>query len=171
MLPHGHVAAALATAGRLGLPGILDRRRHRLADLALATIIARIIEPCSKLATARRLDSATASSSLGMVLGLGRVNGNEMLEMLDWLRSRQGWIERSLANRHLDGRTLVLCDVTSTSLEGNCCPLAAFGHSQERRRDRKQIVFGLSCADDDCPVAVEVFADNTADPSTVASQV
>ena len=87
---------------------------------------------------------------------------------LDWLLGRQAWIEKSLARRHLEGATLLLYDVSSSYLEGRCSPLAAFGHNRD---GKQQIVFGLLCAADGCPVAVDVFAGNTADPSTVGVQV
>ena len=101
---HGHVAAVLGTCRRLGLERILHRRPSRQRDLALAAVVARVLAPDSKLATARRLSPDTADSSLGTVLGLGPVSGNEMLALLDWLLARQKWIETSLANRHLQGR-------------------------------------------------------------------
>ena len=171
-LAHGHVAAVLGTMRELGMVRILHRPAGRMRDLALAAVIARLLDPGSKLACARALSPQTASSSLGAVLGLGPVTGNEMLDMLDWLRERQPWIERSLANRHLkEGNTLVLHDVSSSYLEGQCCPLAAFGHNRDGKKGRKQITFGLLCAKGGCPVAVEVFAGNTGDPSTVAAQV
>ena len=170
-LPHGHAAAALGTARAVGLERILHRTPSRERDLALAATVARITAPDSKLATARRLSPETADSSLGAMLGLGPVCGNEMLAMLDWLRRRQPWIERSLANRHLGDGTLILHDVTSSYLEGRHCPLAAFGHSRDGKRGRMQITFGLLCAADGCPLAVEVFHGNASDPSTVASQV
>ena len=170
--PHGHVAAVLGTLRSLGLVRILDRKAHRMRDLAVAAIVARVVDPASKLATARALSPETASTSLGAVLGLGPVTGNEMLAMLDWLLKRQPWIEKSLANRHLSGgKTLVLFDVSSSFLEGRCCPLAAFGHNRDGKKGKQQITYGLLCAADGCPVAVEVFAGNTGDPSTVASQV
>lgn len=170
-LAHGHVVAVLGLIRQLGLPRILQRLRSRERDLALAAIVARVLSPDSKLATARQLSPATASSSLGAVLGLGPVSGNEMLAMLDWLRRRQRWIEDSLARRHLQGGILVLYDVSSSYLEGRCCPLAAFGYNRDGKKGKKQIVFGLLCSQDGCPVAVEVFPGNTADPATVASQV
>ena len=170
-LPHGHAAAVLGVARGLGLERILHRRPGRMRDLALAAIVSRIISPDSKLATARQLSPASASSSLGSLLGLGEVSGNEMLEMLDWLLKRQRWIERSLANRHLTGGTLLLYDVSSSYFEGNCCKLAAFGHSRDGKKGKKQITYGLLCSEDGCPVAVQVFSGNTADPSTVAAQV
>ena len=91
--------------------------------------------------------------------------------MLDWLLKRKPWIEKSLANRHLQGGTLVLYDLTSSYLEGRRCPLARFGYSRDGRKARQQLVFGLLCSPEGCPVAVQVFPGNTADPATVASQV
>ncbi len=170
-LPHGHVAAALAVARRLQLPRILDRSSSRHAKLALAAVVARVVEPASKLATVRQLSPDTASSSLGTLLDLGPVRGNELLDMLDWLLGRQRHIETSLANRHLRDGTLILHDVSSSCLEGRCCELAAFGHNRDGKTGKKQIVYGLLCAPDGCPVAVEVFAGNTSDPATVAGQV
>ena len=171
-LPHGHVAAVLGTLRSLGMVRILHRVPGRMRDLAVAAVVARVVEPASKLATARALDPETASTSLGAVLGLGPVTGNEMLDMLDWLLARQPWIERSLTNRHLEGEnTLILYDVSSSYLEGRCCPLAAFGHNRDGKKGKMQVTYGLLCAADGCPVAVEVFAGNAGDPSTVASQV
>ena len=170
--PHGHVAAVLGTLRALGLVRVLGRKADRMRDLAVAAVVARVVDPASKLATARALDPETASTSLGALLGLGPVTGNEMLDMLDWLLARQPWIERSLANRHLEGgNTLILYDVSSSYLEGRKCPLAAFGHNRDGKRGKMQVTYGLLCAADGCPVAVEVFAGNAGDPSTVASQV
>ena len=170
-LPHGHVAALQGLATQLGLPRILHRTPSRQRDLALAALIARLIHPASKLATARGLSPDAADSSLGVLLSLGPVSGNEMLDMLDWLRQRQPWIEKSLAHRHLQGTTLILYDVTSTDLEGQHCRLAAFGHNRDGKKGKKQMVFGLLCAADGCPVAVEVFPGNTGDPTTLAAQI
>ena len=170
-LPHGHVAAVLGLCRQLGLERLLHRHPSRFRELAIAAIAARLLEPASKLATARSLSAATAASSLAPLLGLGSVHGNELLAMLDWLLARQKWIEKSLARRHLQGATLLLYDVSSTYLEGRCCPLAACGHSRDGKPSKQQLVFGLLCAADGCPVAVEVFAGNTGDPRTVASQV
>ena len=169
-LPHGHVAALVSLASQIALPRILHRTGSRQRDLALAAIIARILSPTSKLATARALSPQTADSSLGTLLKLDTVHGNEMLDMLDWLGERQKWIEKSLANRHLRGGTLILYDVTCSYVEGKCCSLAAFGYNRDRKRGKMQIVYGLLCAAG-CPVAVEVFPGNSADPSTLATQI
>ena len=133
--------------------------------------MARVLAPGSKLATARRLSPETTDSSLGALLGLGPVSGNEMLAMLDWLLARQRWIETSLANRHLQDATLLLYDVSSSYLEGRLCPLAAFGYNRDGKKGKQQIVFGLLCSAAGCPLAVEVFPGNTADPTTLGRQV
>ena len=117
------------------------------------------------------LDTATASHSLGEVLGLGSVTAREIYATLDWLGSEQAFIETTLARRHLREGALVLYDVTSTYLEGRCCPLGQLGYSRDHRRDRPQLVIGLLCAFDGCPVAVEVFEGNAADPTTVPKQI
>src|SRR5690348_6693693 len=171
-LPHGHVLAALGTARQIALDAVLPRRApQRRRDLALALIVARLLEPAAKLATARMLDPTTASHSLGEVLGLGKVTAKEVYAALDWLGSEQPFIEARLARRHLKNGALLLYDVTSTYLEGRCCELAQYGYSRDHRGDRPQIVIGLMCAADGCPVAVEVFEGNTADPMTLSSQI
>ncbi len=171
-LPHGHVLAALTIARRIGLDELLPRRApQRRRDVALALIVARLLDPAAKLATARMLDTDTASHSLGETLGLGSVTAREIYTTLDWLGREQEFIENQLARRHLKNGALVLYDVTSTYLEGRCCPLAQHGYSRDSRGDRPQLVIGLLCAADGCPVAVEVFEGNTADPATVTAQI
>ena len=172
-LPHGHVAAVLGTARRIGLDRLLagGYAPARLASLVLAMIVARVMDPASKLATARQLDAATATASLGPLLALDTVSEQDLYAALDWLLSQQSRIERRLAQRHLSQGTLVLYDVSSTWFEGRTCPLARRGYSRDGKRDKPQIVFGLLCASDGCPVAVEVFEGNTADPRTLAAQV
>jgi hypothetical protein len=170
-LPHGHVAAALGIARRIGLDQLLPDGPERRRNLALALIVARLIDPAAKLATARALDEATATNSLGATLGLGEVNVKEAYAALDWLSMAQPSIETALARRHLSDGTLVLYDVSSSYVEGRCCELARFGHSRDSRPDKMQIVFGLLCAADGCPVAIEVFEGNTGDPSTLGNQI
>jgi hypothetical protein len=170
-LAHGHVAAALGTARRLGLDKILPKGPERRARLILAMIVARVIEPAAKLATARQLSEATAAHSLGAVLDLGEVDEDELYAALDLLDRSQASVEKVLAERHLKDGVLVLYDVTSSYLEGRRCELAQFGYSRDHRSDRPQIVFGLLCTPDGCPVAVEAFEGNLGDPSTLAHQV
>ena len=170
-LPHGHVAAALGTARKIGLDRILGPDGDRCRDLVLAMLTGRILDPVSKLAAARTLSPATASSSLGEALGLGDVSDAELYAALDWLLERQAAIETALANRHLQNGTLVLYDVSSSYMEGRCCPLARRGYNRDGKKGMLQIVYGLLCAPDGCPVAIEVFDGNTADPMTLAPQI
>src|SRR5215831_4564184 len=170
-LPHGHAAAVLGTIRAIGLDRLLGKPADkRLAPLAMALIASRLIAPASKLATARELAAATAASSLGRLLGLGAVDEVELYRALDWLGARQSAIETALARRHLAAGALVLYDVSSSWLEGRCCELARFGHSRDGKKGKLQIVYGLLCAADGCPVAIEVFDGNT-DPMTLATQI
>src|SRR5438477_169898 len=170
-LPHGHVDAALGTARKIGLDRLLGPDGNRCRDLILALVVSRILDPGSKLAAARALSPDTATSSLGEQLALGVIDEDELYSALDWLAVRQPAIEATLAKRHFTGGTLVLYDVSSSYLEGRCCPLAQFGYSRDGKRGKRQIVYGLLCASDGCPVAIEVFAGSTADPATLTSQV
>jgi hypothetical protein len=170
-LPHGHVAAVLGMACKLGLDRMLPNQPPRLATLVLAMIVARVIEPAAKLATARQLSEATAAHSLGAVLGLGAVDEDTLYAALDLLGEAQPSIEAALARRHLQNGCLVLYDLTSSYLEGRCCELAQFGYNRDGQSGKLQIVFGLLCSATGCPVAVEVFEGNTADPATLAAQV
>jgi hypothetical protein len=166
-LPHGHVAAVLGLARSLGLPALLDRAPSRSRDLALGMVVARILAPCSKLATARTLGQST----LGQVLDVADATEDELYRALDWLLARQARVERAFARRHLTEGSLVLYDLTSVYVEGSHCPLARHGHSRDHRPDRPQIEFGLLTDARGCPVAVEAFPGNTADPATVEAQV
>ena len=170
-LPHGHVAAVLGTLRRIGLDRLLGPAGNRCRDLVLAMIVGRLIAPVSKLATAKALDPATAGSSLGTALGLGAVDEDELYAALDWLLERQPQIEAALARRHLKQGTLVLYDVSSSYLEGHCCELAQLGYNRDGKRGKLQIVYGLLCAADGCPVAIEVFEGSTGDPATLATQI
>jgi transposase len=169
--PHGHVAAVLGTLRRLGLDTLIASKRSPERDRVVAMICARILAPCSKLATVRALNSETLTSTLGECLNLGEISEDALYEAMDWLGARQARIEERLATRHLAEGIFALYDVTSTYFEGRTCPLARFGHSRDGKRDKLQIVFGLLTDPKGCPVAVEVFEGNTGDPKTVASQV
>ena len=170
-LPHGHVAAVLGTLRTLRLDRLIDPAQSPQRERVLAMVAARILDPGSKLATARGLAEATARDSLAETLGLGPLDEDDLYASMDWLLERQDRIERGLAKRHLEEGTLVLYDLTSVWMEGRTCPLAKRGHSRDGKRGKLQIEFGLLCARDGCPVSVEVFAGNTADPSTVGAQV
>jgi Transposase DDE domain len=171
--PHGHVLAALGTLKSLGLEAILGSRPSRELNLVIAMIVTRILQPASKLATARSLQEETATTSLGLELGLGRerIGEQELYGALDWLLERQTRIENKLAAKHLAEGTLILYDVTSSYYTGQRSGLVQFGYDRDGKRGFPQIVYGLLCNAEGCPVAVEVFAGNTADSKTLSAQI
>lgn len=170
-LPHGHVAAILGVIRKTGLDTIIDRNDSRQRSLAISMIVSRILSPESKLATSRELSQETATSTLNEELEIGQVDEDDLYEAMDWIGQRQQDIERKLAEKHLKNGSLVLYDVSSTYFEGKSCPLAKRGHSRDGDKGSLQIVFGLLCTTEGCPVAVEVFEGNTADPRTLSLQI
>ncbi len=169
--PHGHVAAVMGTLRKLGLHKLLGTRRSRARDLVEAMIVARILHPCSKLATARGVDSATTTSTLGEELALGDIDVHELYEALDWLLSRQQAIEKRLAALHLKEGGLALYDLSATYFEGRTCPLAKLGYPRGSKKGKLQVNFGLLCGPQGRPISVHVYPGNTGDPSTVGDQV
>jgi transposase len=169
--PHGHVAAVLGALRKLELETLIDPQPQRMRDLATALIVARVINPRSKLALARGIGAQTLFSSLGEMLGIEQADEDDLYAAMDWLLARQARIESALAKRHLSEGSLVLYDLTSTWYEGRTCPLARIGHSRDGRKGTMQILFGLICNAEGCPVAVEVFEGNLGDPATVATQI
>ena len=167
--PHGDVAAVWAQAKALGLPGLLGPAgRHR--DLALALIVSRVVRPASKLSTLGWWSDVT----LGEDLGVAGASTDEVYAAMDWLTGRQDRIETALARRHLtsrDGPPMALFDLSSSWVEGRCCPLAARGYSRDRRKGALQIEYGLLTDGEGRPVAVRVFPGNTADPAAFVAAV
>ena len=163
-LPHGHVAAVCAMARELGLAKLLGPACAE-RDLALALVVARACQPASKLATTRWW----ASTTLGPDLGVEGASTDDVYAAMDWLFSRQGDIEVALARRHLAPGGRVLYDLSSSWVEGSCCPLARRGYSRDGKTGKAQIEYGLTCDPEGRPVAVEVFAGNTADPAAFIS--
>ncbi len=170
-LPHGHVAAVLGTIRKLKLDTIVSADACSQRGLVLAMIVSRILAPCSKLATTRGLSTQTLSTSLGDVLGVESADVGELYRAMDWLIARQTDVENALAASHLSNGSLVLYDVTIVYVEGEKSPLAQRGYNRDGKKGKKQIVLGLLCSVHGCPIAVEVFEGNTADPKTLASQI
>jgi transposase len=170
-LPHGHVAAVLGTAEKLGMAELIDPVPSRNRDLVCAMLAAAVIEPGSKLAMARGLRIQTATSTLGAVLGVSGCDEDDLYDAMDWVLERRETIENSLAARYLTDGTLVLYDVSSAAFEGHTCPLGKIGHARDGVKGRLQIVYGLLCSPAGVPIAIEVFDGNTADPKTLAAQI
>ena len=170
-VPHGAVAAVVGTIKKLRLDHLIASRRSPERDRVVAMVAARILEPTSRLALARMLDPETATDTLGGVLDVEGVTADQLYSALDWLWKRKERIEAKLAEQHLSEGTLLLYDVTSTYFEGRTCPLAKLGHNRDDKKGKLQIVVGLLCTSEGCPVGVEVYPGNTADPTTLASQI
>jgi transposase len=166
-LPHGHVEAILAMIHQLDLEAVISSKRCRERDLVVAMIVQRLIDPCSKLATTRAWHTTTLAEDRGVA----DATEDELYAAMDWLGGRQERIEKKLAARHLTEGGLVLYDVTSSSYEGRTCPLAHFGHNRDGDKHLPIIVYGVMTDGEGRPVAVEVYAGNTGDPTTVGDQV
>jgi hypothetical protein len=168
-LPHGHVAAVLGTLKNIGLESLISERASRQRDLVTAMIVARIIDPASKLALSKRgLSTDTCNSTLCEILKVQDADADELYEAMDWLDQRQAEIEQKIAAKHLCEGSLILYDVTSTYFEGTTCPLAQYGYSRDKKRGKLQIIFGLLCNAAGCPIAVEVFEGNVNDAKTLS---
>jgi len=170
-LPHGHVAAVLGTLKKIGLDRIISSKPCREAQLVTAMLVLRIIAPGSKLANLTGLQTETAQHSLAGELRLQDIEKPELYQALDWLLKRQKRIENKLAKKHLTDGTLVLYDVSSSYYTGRRSELIKDGYSRDGKPGEPQIVYGLLCAPDGCPVSIEVFSGNTADPTTFTAQV
>ncbi len=166
-VPHGHVQAILEMIGRLKLDHLISVQRCRERDLVVAMIAQRLIDPCSKLATTRQWHTTTLAEELGVA----EATENDLYEAMDWLFERKERIEKKLAARHLVEGGLVLYDVSSSFYEGRTCPLAQFGHDRDGKKGLPIIVYGVMTNGEGCPVAVEVYAGNTGDSTTVGDQI
>ena len=166
-LPHGHVELLLEVVRQLKLPSLIDPRPSPQRNRVLAMILQRLLHPASKLATTRLWHATT----LGEELSLEDTDEDDLYEGMDWLLQRQDRIERKLAKRHLAEGDHVLYDVSSSYYEGHTCSLMQFGHNRDGRRDRPMVVYGVLADRMGRPLAVQAYAGNTGDPSTVGDQV
>ncbi len=166
-LPHGHVEAILRAMRKLGLDSLLAAKGCRERDLVMAMIAARLLHPCSKLATTREWHTTTLAEELSVA----DATEDDLYQAMDWLLDRQPRIEKKLAARHLSEDCLVLYDVSSSYYEGHTCPLAQYGHDRDGKKGLPIIVYGVMTDGEGRPIAVEVYPGNTGDPTTVADQV
>jgi len=132
-LPHGHVAAVHAMAVKPGLPRLPGPACPQ-RDLALALVISRVVAPASKLSTLTWWPDVT----LGADLGVDGATTDEVYAAMDWLEGRQDAIEAGLARRHLapaaNPPRMALFDLSSSWLEGRCCPLGERGYSRDGKK-------------------------------------
>ena len=163
---HGHVALVHTAAAQLGLPALLGPA-CRGRDLAYALIVSRVVAPKPKLATLAWWDDVT----LGPDLGVAGAPRDGVYEAMDWLLGQQDGIEARLAARHLREGGIAMFDLSSSWVEGSHCELAARGYSRDGKKGREQIEYGLLTDPEGRPVAIRVFAGNTADPSAFIQAV
>lgn len=166
-LPHGHVAAVLGVLRDLDLERVVCRERCRERDLVVAMVVQRLIGPGSKLSATRRFGQTTLASELG----LGEVREAELLAAMDWLLARQERIEKTLAKRHLAGEGFMLYDLSSSYVEGRCCPLASLGYSRDGKKGMLQVNYGLTCSPEGRPVAICVHQGSIQDQQTLPAAV
>jgi transposase len=164
---HGHVDAVLTAMKRLNFFSLIDSKPSAQRDLVVAMVIARILQPKSKLATSAWWHDTTLPDALP----IGDTNEDDLYKAMDWLLERQGQIEKKLAKRHLHNNSIALYDLTSSYFEGSCCPLAARGHNRDRKKGKLQVNYGLLTNRAGIPLAVSVFKGNTGDPATLLPQV
>jgi transposase len=164
---HGHVQAILLAMKRLSFAQLLGSRACKERSLVQAMVAARLVAPTSKLAMTRWWNVTSLPSTLGVT----DAAEDDLYGALDWLLKRQQSIEKKLAARHLSDGCLALYDLTSSYFEGTTCPLAARGHNRDGKVGKLQVNYGLLTDVRGCPVSVDVFEGNTADPKTLLPQV
>ena len=164
---YGHVDAVRVAMSRLKISALLSTRPSRERDLVCAMIAARIVAPHTKLATTRWWHTTT----LAQDFGVADASEDELYAAMDWLLARQGRIQKKLAARHLQEDSLVLYDLSSSYFEGTTCPLAQLGYSRDGKKGKSQVNYGLLTDARGCPVAVSVYAGNTADPQTLMPEI
>ncbi|MBT9166553.1 MAG: hypothetical protein DDT25_01241 [Chloroflexi bacterium] len=164
---HGHVDAVLTAVKRLGLEILIASRPSRERDLVIAMVVARILEPQSKLATTKWWGTTT----LPEMLEVGDATEDDLYAAMDWILKQQGRIEKKLAARHLSNDSMVLYDLTSSYFEGITCPLAALGYPRDGISGKLQVNYGLMTDRLGRPVSVSVFKGNTGDTKTLLPQI
>lgn len=156
-------------ADELGIARALGKSKE--ATLALFLVLARLAHGGSRLSAVRWARHQAVED----LLGLSSFAEEDLYAALEWLATEQTRIETRLYESYLKRSdqppALVLYDVTSSYLEGEHNELAAYGYSRDGKRGKKQIVVGLLTAADGEPLAVRVFQGNTADPSTLLTQI
>ena len=164
---HGDVALVHAAARQLGFPALLGPA-CRERDLAYALIVSRVVAPKPKLATLAWWDDVT----LGRDLGIAGAPRDDVYEAMDWLLEQQDCIEAQLAGRQVGegGIASPACPPPGWR-EADCAMLAARGYSRDGKKGREQIEYGLLTDPQGRPVAIRVFAGNTADPSALIQAV
>jgi transposase len=142
--------------------------KHFIAIMAI--IVERIIapKPLSVMAL-RRLYEKEASSFL--------LNEKKAPSLKTWygalaaLEGKREEILKALYSRNHTPGKLYLYDITSSYFEGTTCPLAEYGYNRDGKKGKLQVVIGIICDERGCPIWIDVFKGNTADQTTVKTQL
>ena len=161
----------LSIAKQLGLQRVLYSRPEPWVNSALAMIIGRLVYAGSKLS----LVNHHPNTCLWELCGIdGTPDVDEhCYEPMDRLLQRQDSIQKALARQHLSHGHVILYDITSLYFEGDYpdSDWVTFGYNRDDKKGREQVVVGLICNEQGCPVGVEVYAGNTQDETTVVAKV
>jgi transposase len=164
--------ALLELARELELDRILYSRPYEqwVKDV-LALIVGRVVYAGSKL----HLSCLSKDTALWELAGIeGAVDvDTHCYEPMDRLLTRQKAIQKALAKKHITNGQLVLYDITSSYFEGGYeeSDIVAFGYNRDGKKGHEQMVIGLICNEEGCPVGVEVFPGNTQDAKTVPEKI
>ena len=164
---HGAVQAVRVAMHQLGFESLIASRSSAERDAVCAMVAARVLSAHTKLATTRWWHTTTLAEEYGVL----ETDEADLYAAMDWLLERQGQIQKKLAARHLSEGGLALYDLSSSYFEGTCCPLAKIGYRRDGKRNTLQVNYGLLTTRAGCPVAISVYAGNTADASTLMPQV
>ena len=167
----GAVSAIYQIAHRLGIANILGKTKIGLFILWL--VIARIIDQGSRL-SAVRLARIHAGCE---IIGIEYINEDKLYDAMDWLYVNRETIKKKLFKKWEESKNkdrkknVFLYDITSSYVEGDKNELAMFGYNRDKKKGKKQVVYGLLTDEDGEPLSIEVFPGNTKDNNTVSSQL
>ena len=169
---YGASYAALQLAKELELDKVIySRTSEQWVKDCLAMIVGRLIYAGSKLSLTHRW----RDSALWELSGVeGEVDVDKhCYGAMDRLLQRQEAIQKTLAKKHLRNGSLVLYDITSSYFEGEYegSDIVAYGYNRDGKRGHEQVLIGLLCSPEGCPVAVEVFAGNVQDAKTMIDKI
>ncbi len=155
-------------ADRLGISGVLGDTRE--GKLCLYQVMARVIDQGSRLSSIRLAKDYNMTD----VLGIGfSFTEDHLYANLAYISQTQKDMEKKLFTVQYKGTCpsdIFLYDVTSSYFEGECNAFGEYGYNRDKKKGKKQVVMGLLCTRRGDPVGVDLFAGNTSDISTFASQ-
>jgi len=165
---------ALEALRRLGLDRKLVElgfNRHQLSA-AIGTIVGRMVQPGSELATHQWLQQR---SGLGELLDddFSALDLTRLYRVSDQLLAHRAALETHLYRQELDlfslSETITLYDLTNTFFEGTASgnPKAQYGHSKEKRTDCPLVTLALVLDASGFPKRSEVFEGNVSEPKTL----